>query len=134
MFESGYDLIVLHMQKVEIFIPFKIQQCSRISRLQQFQRFHFRIRILSYMRVWDWHLIKHINLSMYLDIGGADCWSPLSWMDLDPLPQPTDENIGGRQMPPGLGESRQSFVDIDDNSNFEHEDLDDSIIWLYCRA
>ena len=23
--------------------------------------------------IWDWHLIKHINHSMYLDVGGVHC-------------------------------------------------------------
>ena len=46
-------------------------------------------------------------------------------MDLSPLPQQEDVNIdvAVRQVPSALGESSQAHVeDVDDDSEFEHED------------
>ena len=46
-------------------------------------------------------------------------------MDLGPLPQQEDVNIdvAVRQVPLGLGESSYAHVeDVDDDSEFEHED------------
>jgi len=48
----------------------------RISRLAGLQCFHW---ILSCKRVWKWHLIKGTIPFMYLDVGGIDCWTLLSW-------------------------------------------------------
>ena len=48
-------------------------------------------------------------------------------MDLGSLPQQEDVNIdvAVRQVPLGLGESSYAHVeDVDDDSDFEHEDLD----------
>ena len=54
-------------------------------------------------------------------------------MDLGPLPQQEDVNIdvAVRQVPSGLGESSHAHVeDVDDNSESEHEDSNNSDIWL----
>ena len=48
---------------------------SEFNRLNNFQDFRiatFPLDIIIY-EVKDCHLIKHINLSMYLDVGGANC-------------------------------------------------------------
>ena len=52
-------------------------------------------------------------------------------MDLGPLPQQEDVNIDVivRQVPPGLRESSHAHVeDVDDGSEFEHEDSNNSDI------
>ena len=60
-------------------------------------------------------------------------------MDLDPLPQPEDVNIGAGQVPSGLGESSQAWtpysqstlvddMDAGSDSYSGHDDLDDSVI------
>ena len=42
----------------------------KVLRILGLQRIH---SIVSCMRLRNYHLIKHINLSMYLDVVGVDC-------------------------------------------------------------
>ena len=70
MFESGSNLIELHMQKVEFLDPIQNSAELIVFRISGLQSFH---QILLWMRVWDRHLIKHIKPSIYFDVGGVYC-------------------------------------------------------------
>ena len=68
MFESGSNLIRLHMQKVE-FYPIHNSTDLIVFRILGLHCFHW---IISRMRVRGWNLIMHIKLFMYFDVSGVD--------------------------------------------------------------
>ena len=73
MFESGsnFQPHQTSYAKSRILDPIQNSTDLLVFRILELQHFHW---ILSCMRVRDWNLIKHIKLSMYLDVGGVDAW------------------------------------------------------------
>ena len=61
--------------KSRILDPIQNSMDLIVFRISGLQHFHW---ILSCIRLRDCHLIRHNNLSMYLDVGGVVCLTPLS--------------------------------------------------------